>query len=366
MNFLIFKQDIRRQLIISNLSVILVSFICFLSSDFIGYRSVALLLLATVSINAIFFKLYPVLVAATLSALIWDFFFIPPHFTFHVEKSEDVLMLMMYFIIALINGAFTFKIRQYEKNELQKEERQNSLKLYKTLFDSISHELRTPIATIIGVSDNLLQNNNNLTEKNKTFLVSEVSIAGFRLNRLVDNLLNMQRVESGLLKAKLDWCDINELINMPLNRLKTELAQHTIIIDIQPNFPLIKLDFGLTEQAIFNLLHNASLYTPPNTRININATFTDKYLILEISDNAEGFSEETLKNIFTKFYRNDKKNKSGIGLGLSIVKGFIEAQNGKITATNNYPKGAKFIINIETSFYQIDNQTNEQLQKNES
>lgn len=108
-------QGLFKQFVISNLSVILMAVICYISMDYIGYRSVALLLLATVSILAIFFSLYPVLMAAAMSALIWDFFFIPPHFTFHVGSSEDVLLLLMYFVIALINGVLTSKVRELEK-----------------------------------------------------------------------------------------------------------------------------------------------------------------------------------------------------------------------------------------------------------
>ncbi len=157
MNIKYFNQNPKKQFLVSIVATVFVSIVCYLLSDLIGYRTVALLLMATVSILAIFFTLYPVLLAATLSALIWDYFFIPPHFTLHVKNSDDVLMLMMYFIIALINGVLTSKLRRMEKLELQKEERQNTIKLYKTLFDSISHELRTPIATIVGASDNLMQ-----------------------------------------------------------------------------------------------------------------------------------------------------------------------------------------------------------------
>ncbi len=230
MNLKYFNQSKLNQFFICIFSTIFVSFICFSLSNLIGYRTVALLLLTTVSILSIFFTLYPVLTAATLSALIWDFFFIPPHFNFHVQNSDDILMLLMYFIIALINGVLTSKIRGIEKLELQKEERHNTIKLYKTLFDSLSHELRTPIATIVGASDNLLQENSHISEVDKLKLTNEISIAAFRLNRLIDNLLNMQRLESGMLKLKLDWCEINELINSPVNRLSDELLTHNLQI----------------------------------------------------------------------------------------------------------------------------------------
>ncbi|MFA5047228.1 MAG: ATP-binding protein [Paludibacter sp.] len=354
MNIKYFNQNTKSQFFISIVVTVLVSLVCYSLSNLIGYRSVALLLMATVSILAIFFTLYPVLTAATLSALIWDFFFIPPHFTFHVQNSDDVLMLLMYFIIALINGVMTSKIRGMEKLELQKEERYNTIKLYKTLFDSLSHELRTPIATIVGASDNLLQKNSNVSETDKTKLIDEISIAAFRLNRLIDNLLNMQRLESGMLKVKLDWCEINELINSPVNRLSDELSTHNLQIQIQDDFPIIKLDFGLIEQVLFNLLHNEVLYTPNGSTISISANFTNNRLIICISDNGKGFSSEELKLLFTKFYRSAAKTTGGTGLGLSIVKGFVEAHGGHVKVENNSPHGARFTLEIPVDVLQIE------------
>jgi len=341
-----FKQSIFKQVVVSNLSVVLVALICYASVDYIGYHSVALLLLATVSVLSIFFTIYPVLSAAAMSAIIWDFFFIPPHFTLHITNSEDALLLLMYFVIALTSGVLTSKVRELEKQEFQKEERSHTLKLYKTLFDSISHELRTPIATIVGASDNLLQKDVKIVEKDKLELVDQISVAAFRLNRLIDNLLNMQRVESGMLEIKPDWCEVNELINSPINRLKNELASHKIEVNIQPDIPIVRIDFGLIEQSVFNLLHNEALYTQPDSTISVTAEYDGKNLIITISDNGKGFSEEELKLLFTKFYRITVNKTGGTGLGLSIVKGFVEAHNGTVKVENNTPNGAKFILTI--------------------
>jgi two-component system, OmpR family, sensor histidine kinase KdpD len=341
-----FKQSIFKQVFVSNLSVVLVALICYASVDYIGYHSVALLLLATVSVLSIFFSIYPVLSAAAMSAIIWDFFFIPPHFTLHITNSEDALLLLMYFVIALTSGVLTSKVRELEKQEFQKEERNHTLKLYKTLFDSISHELRTPIATIVGASDNLLQKDVKIVEKDKLELVDQISVAAFRLNRLIDNLLNMQRVESGMLEIKPDWCEVNELINSPINRLKNELASHKIEVNIQSDIPIVRIDFGLIEQSVFNLLHNEAIYTQPDSTISISANYDGKNLIITISDNGKGFSEEELKLLFSKFYRITVNKTGGTGLGLSIVKGFVEAHNGTVKVENNTPNGAKFTLTI--------------------
>lgn len=192
--------------------VCLVSGICFLFSSYIGSEIVAFLLLLTVSSIAMFFDIIPVFLAAVISAIIWDYFFILPRFNFRVGNTEDRIMLSMYFVIALVNGALTYKIRRIEKIACLRDEKAKTLKLYNTLLSSLSHELRTPVATIIGASDNLLADPSNLSMGDKTKLLVEISNASLRLNRQVENLLNMSRLESGFIRPKLDWCDISELI----------------------------------------------------------------------------------------------------------------------------------------------------------
>lgn len=191
----------------------IVSIACFLFVDLVGYRVVALVLLVTVSLLAMLFEISPVLIAAVLSALIWNFFFIPPIFTFHVDHAEDLLMFLMYFLVAMVNAVLTFKIREAETIARDKEEKENALRHYNVLLNSLSHELRTPIATIIGAVDTLKENNKQLTELSKEELLNSIDLASIRLNRQVENLLNMSRVETGMFKLKLDWCDLNDLIH---------------------------------------------------------------------------------------------------------------------------------------------------------
>jgi len=164
--------------------------ICFALSGLVGYRVVAFILLVTVSLLAITFDILPVLLAAALSAFIWNFFFIPPKFTIHVSTTEDTILLIMYFVIAMINAVLTYKIRRVEKISSIKEERANSVKLYNTILNSLSHELRTPLAAIIGATDNL-QTNSHLTPKDREQLIAEISKACLRLNQQVENLLNI-------------------------------------------------------------------------------------------------------------------------------------------------------------------------------
>ena len=300
----------------------------------------------------------PVLAAAILSALIWDFFFIPPHFTFQVSSAEDVILLLMYFVIALVNAVLTYKIRQIEKVARQKEEKAHAVKLYNTLLNSLSHELRTPISTIIAATDNLQANNARLTMENKSELIGEIAKASFRLNQQVENLLNMSRLEAGFIQPKKDWCDISEIIYDAVKRVEDNKVTQSISISINPAIPLFKLDKGMLEQIIYNLLNNAAIYTQANSSIFISALNYADMLQITVEDNGPGFPKDEINKVFDKFYRLKNSAAGGTGLGLSIVKGFVEAQHGSVSLENVDTGGARFIIAIkaETSYLKIGNE----------
>jgi two-component system sensor histidine kinase KdpD len=341
-----------KQFLFSMLSVCVTAGICEVFSAYMGYKVVAFILLVTVSVIAMFFDIVPVLVAATLSALIWDFFFIPPHFTFQVGSSEDTILLLTYFVVAVVSSVLTYKIRQVEKIARQKEEKINTVKLYNTLFNSLSHELRTPIAAIIGATDNLQNNNENLTPQNRNELIGEISKASFRLNQQVENLLNMSRLETGFIQPKKDWCDITELVYHVIERIEENSPTQKITVNINPAIPFFKLDKGMLEQVIYNLLNNAVLYTDTRCKIDVMAICHADILQLIIEDDGKGFPENEIDHVFDKFYRLKQSTTGGTGLGLSIVKGFTEAQGGIVLLENRPSGGARFTIEIpaETSY----------------
>ncbi|MGC1244195.1 MAG: ATP-binding protein [Chryseosolibacter sp.] len=357
--FLFHRLNIRKQFITSVVLVLAVSLIGLSVHNLIGYRVIAFMLLVTVSILAMFLDIVPVLIAALLSALIWDFFFIPPRFTLTVGTTEDQLLLLMYFIVAMINAVLTNKIRQMEKEVKGQDEKAKSVRFYNTLFNSLSHELRTPITTIIGSADNLQSNAPKLSEKDRTDLISEISIASIRLNQQVENLLNMSRLESGVLQVKKDWCDINDLVYKTLQRLEPNLQRYKISVEIPEDLPLFKLDFGLMEQVIYNLLINVTQHTPDDTMITIQADCVRDRLILIIADNGSGFPEHETDKVFDKFYRLKGAAAGGTGLGLSIVKGLVEAHHGTVKLENLPVRGSRFTIEILTEKSYVNRLKNE-------
>jgi two-component system sensor histidine kinase KdpD len=311
----------------------------------------------TVSVVAMLFEILPVLLTAILSAVIWNFFFIPPLYTFEIGNTEDVLMFLLYFLIALVNAVLTFKIREAEKKARDKEKKEKELQLYNTLLNSLSHELRTPISAILGSVDVLKEELNSLSLQNQVQLLTEIEIAANRLNRQVENILNMSRLESGMLKPKADWTDMNELINNAVHKLSP--AHHQCNFQTNENLPLFKLDSGLTGEIVYNLLHNAVQYTPVNSRIEITVNHRDENCEITVADNGTGFSSQEIPLVFDKFYRIPNSPTGGSGLGLSIVKGFAEAQNGLVKLENNQQGGATFIIEIPSETSYLNNLKNE-------
>lgn len=346
--FFFIKQHPSTQYLTVIATVIAISFIGLSLHDLLGYRVVAFLLLVGVSILAMFFDIIPVLVAATLSALVWDYFFIPPRFTLTVGTPEDRLLLAMYFLIALVNAVLTNKIRKMERAIKERDEKEKSVRFYNTLLNSLSHELKTPITTIIGSTDNLQSNGTMLSEENKVELINEISLASIRLNQQVENLLNMSRLESGVFQIKRDWVDINDLVYKTLQRLDQNLLKYKVAVEIPDQLPFFKLDFGLMEQVMYNLLINITQHTPEGTLITVQADCVHDSLVLTIADNGSGFPENEIDKVFDKFYRLKGSKTGGTGLGLSIVKGFVEAHGGVVTLKNLPVQGSKFTMEIHT------------------
>jgi len=491
------KQTNLKQYLLSIIILAVVTFASIPLADTENYHLVSFIMLFVVSIQASFMHIGPVLLSSTFSALIWNFFFIPPHYTFHIDKTEDILIFGLFFIIALVNGILTARVRRQKKLADLKEKRTTALfiltrelskavgigevitvahaelernfgvnsffilqdgndrlrdsvqqqnqvrltdqeysvanevfnqmdrakvksqtigkyrfipmhgirmnpgvlaiegsyalegeiqaywetfitqisnalereflgelaqkvrlldesdRLYKTLFNSISHELRIPISTIMGASDSII--NSTVSEQVQKALCNEIFTASLRLNRLVENLLNISRLESGHISVRLDWYDMNDLLNKVNADLKEELSLFELKINILDDVPLVKVDFGLMEQVLYNIIFNATQYGPTGSEIRLNVSYSQGFLIIEISDCGPGFPEDKLKQVFQKFFRVNSSKTGGLGLGLSIAKGFVEAHKGTISVSNAPNAGAVFTIIIPSEKPEIDN-----------
>ena len=332
--------------------------ICYYFNYLIDYEVVALILLMTVSISAMIFNIWPVLLGATLSAFIWNFFFIEPIYTLHISDAGDFLTFLMYFVIAFINAALTFQIRKAEQKARDKEEKEKEVRLYNTLFNSLSHELKTPLSTILGSVDILKENRDKLSTGQQLELLQEIDKSGLRLKRQVENLLNMSRLENGMLQLKLDWVDMNELMHQLIQRFR-EFSDYPISYSSNDELPLMKLDSGLLETVLDNLVYNAIQQTSNHKPVEITVQYGNNYCTIQISDSGPGFPEESLPSVFDKFYRLPESKAGGTGLGLSIVKGFVEAHRGKVEVKNRPQGGAQFTIHLPVEVSFMNNLNNE-------
>jgi len=472
----------------------LVALMCYPFADQLGYQTVSLILLLMVALLPLKLGVGPVLFGASLSALVWNYFFIPPQFTFAIGLPRDLLMFAMYFCIAAVAGVLTARIRAREKAVRSRESRASALyrltrdlsvarsldevvkaavnnirkqfdaevivflsqrdgdiftaahpestfsidekefgvaswvywnekragrftdtlpsaastyfplsgpryplgvvgvrpsldrplsmdqenllqnflsqlsssiereqlnditketivlaeseKLYRTLFSSISHELRTPIAAIISASEGLAM---GVPPDLGAELATEVRTAAIRLHQLVENLLDMTRLESGMIQPRLDWCDVQDLIQTVARKMKQDIAKHRLVVHERNGLPLLRIDFGLMEQVLSNLVRNAVSYTPENSVVEIGASMDGDHCSITVADNGPGLPSESLTRLFDKFYRVPGSPSGGTGLGLSIARGFVEAHKGTITVENRPTGGARFTIRLPVS-----------------
>ncbi|MCX5748763.1 MAG: sensor histidine kinase KdpD [Candidatus Saganbacteria bacterium] len=234
-----------------------------------------------------------------------------------------------------------FRERSKQVQELEKSE-----KMLQTILESISHEMRTPLTSIGGIASALNEEKINQDKTVREDLIKELLESVDRLNNVVGNILDMSRINSGSFTLKREWNDIGEIIDVSVKQLREKLKGHKLSIEIKEGLPLVMLDFNLFEQAVSNILINAINYTPEGSEIKIRSFLKDDDLILEISDNGPGISEDQLVHIFEKFYRVKGSPAGGVGLGLTLTKSIIEAHGGFIFSANKKGGGLEFKISL--------------------
>ncbi|KZD25808.1 sensor histidine kinase [Tardiphaga robiniae] len=222
-------------------------------------------------------------------------------------------------------------------------------RLRQALLTSISHDLKTPLASVLGAASTLRDLSPKLTEAEKADLLGTVIDESERLNRFIANLLDMTKLESGAVVPNTTLHDLAEIVGSALRRAGKILVRHRIALDLAPNLPMLELDAVLFEQALFNLLDNAAKYAPDDTTITIRAIRDADSVSLQVTDEGTGIPPADLEQVFDKFYRASKGDhvRAGTGLGLAISRGFIEAMHGTISATNRADRsGAVLTIRL--------------------
>jgi two-component system sensor histidine kinase KdpD len=472
--------------------VLAVAWLGFFARPLIGYHAIAWIFLAVVVVMASFVGRGATLLAAALSALLWDFLFEEPLYSFSIDRVEDRTLFVIYFVVAATLGQLTAKIRAQERAERERQESATALQLLtrevteaanlddmlkravhqtaaffkaevamllpgsagslplhpagtfnvpeeelrvaawvferrqlagkfsadfseaagmyvplavhddivgvmglrlsqsfapgvhqrnlldafsqqialviqryqmrevsekskllaeserltKTLLSSISHEIRTPLAVIQSATTNMVEYGNADLSATQTAMVMEIQEAIDRLNRLVGKVLDMTRLDSGHLKPNFDLCEVTELVLMAEGETRKELSQHKLTMDIATDLPLIRIDFELMLHALTNLLSNAALHTPAGTEVRLTVKVENGAVLFIVADGGPGIPPESIPRLFEKFYRAPNARTGGTGLGLSLVKGFVEAHRGQVNVENRATGGAAFTIRL--------------------
>jgi two-component system sensor histidine kinase KdpD len=222
-------------------------------------------------------------------------------------------------------------------------------RLRSALLTSISHDLKTPLAAILGAAGTMRQLAGALDDAAKAELLTTIIDESERLNRFIANLLDITRLESGAIVPQATLQDLGELVGSALARAAKILAHHQVDVQLAADLPLLELDPVLFEQVLFNLLDNASKYAPAETTIRIRSWREGQSVVLQVLDEGVGIPAEDVERIFDKFYRAQKGDqvRAGTGLGLAISRGFVEALKGTITAANRTDRpGAVFTVRL--------------------
>ena len=221
-----------------------------------------------------------------------------------------------------------------------------SERLRSSLLSSVSHDLRTPLTAITGSISAILENRTGMDARTRQDLLESAREEADRLNRLVQNLLEMTRLESGAVQLRKEWHSLEEVIGAALGRLGKSLADRRITTRVPPDLPLVAMDDVLIEQVLFNLLENAVKYTPPGSPITILATATDRAVTVEVADHGPGLPPGDADKVFEKFYRSRPAGSRGSGLGLAICRAIVQAHDGHIWAQNLPEGGVAFLFTL--------------------
>ena len=237
------------------------------------------------------------------------------------------------------------------RESLQVEVLQRTDALRAALISSVSHDLRTPLTSIKAAASSLLQDDVQWSDEERHSFALAIEHEADRLNRLVENLLDMSRIEGGALKPEKEWYPFDELLHDVLGRMQPFLQGRSVIMKVPENLPPVELDYMMIDQVMTNLIENALRYTPAGSPIEIRASVKATELFLAVADRGPGIPAPDLERIFDKFYRvmdrtRDAKAAGGTGVGLSVCRGLVEAHGGRIWAANRSDGGAIFYFTL--------------------
>lgn len=271
----------------------------------------------------------PAMVSGLLGALVFNYFFTEPRFTFHMTEFDDIANMIVFLIIAVISGQVTIHFRS-QREELRKAQLKSSLLL------SVSHDLRTPLATIIGTLSTLQTYSTRLKEEERDELLSGALEESHRLHRYVENLLQATKIQYQAVRLNPEPRDIGRIIQEVIQRFDNPRLRFTADASLPP----VMVRESLIEQALYNVIDNALKYAPKSTPVTISTALADDHnVVIQVEDEGPGINPDLRRKIFDPFHssRDGDSGEGGIGLGLSVAAGLVRAHLGTIAITAGGP-----------------------------
>ncbi len=287
--------------------------------------------------------------ASILGVIAFDICFVPPYLKLGVEDEQYLMTFAVMLLTALVISTLTHRARTQVLAAQQAWERAEAEFLRNTLLSSVSHDLRTPIAGIVGATSTLIESGKRLSPGAHDEMLATIYAEAERMERLINNLLQMTRVESGGLLIRKEWQHVPEILGSALQHLTKRLADRPLTTRIDPEVPLVSVDSVAIEQVLVNLVDNAIEHTPPGSPIDISITSNASAVVIEVADRGTGLPLNAESRVFDKFFHAatpGSGHRIGLGLGLAICKGLIDAHGGTIRAANRPEGGAVFHIEL--------------------
>ena len=345
----------------------------------VNATTVAVSLLLAVLFVAIAFGSTPALVASVLAMLCFNFFFLPPYHTFTIADPQNWVALTAFFITALAVGQLSARAKRRAEeaeagrveirrlyDELQEaferaseaEATKRSERLKSALLDAVTHDIRTPLTSIKASATLLLEdrgeaeNSAKLTDEEQHAILEVIEHSANRLDRFVEGIVDLARIDAGDISLHRNWGAVEDIVDASLAQAEPLTRNHDVKVIVAEELPVIRVDARTVTEVIYALLDNASKYAPAGTTIIISAhRAADDVVAISVEDEGPGIPQHARELAFEKFYRGDDNTvgsvRTGIGMGLAIAKGIVEAHGGRIWIEDAASgRGARIIFTV--------------------
>jgi len=308
--------------------------------------NIAMIYLLAVVIVALRASRGAAVATAALSVLAFDVLFVPPYGSLRVEDAQYLLTFAILIAVALVISALRNRLRREAEAQARLAADADNENVRATLLASISHDLRTPLAVMVGASSSLAEQGERLAPEQRSALAQSVFEQARELSEHVSKILEMTRLESDSIRLARDWSSIEEIVASVLRRHETRLSSHRLIVELAPDLPLIRVDAALVEQALGNLLENAARHTPAGTVVRLCGCVRDGELLVTVEDYGGGIPADDAERVFSKFHRGALERGGGVGLGLSICRAIVRLHGGRVWAETVPEGGTAFHFSL--------------------